>query len=243
MPWTKVCLHITHITSDEHYKTIPNSRPGHKVTILVRKADKIDPHDRLTIIEGSPLSEEDMKRAFNTGTPIDAVLVFLNAPRIGQNPWGKFLGPPRLIADSTRNATRALRAQYREQVVDDAGSGGEAKKPRLIVMNALGVGKSWVVTPYIVRFMITFSNVSESYKDHNAVNEEIESECGDEVLWTLPLPVGLGGGGRKEVKTFGYEENGASLWISRESCARWMVDVALGREGGRFDNRRVIVSN
>lgn len=211
------------------------------VTILVRKADNIEPHDRLTVIEGSPLSEDDMNRAFNTSRmTIDAVLVFLNAPRAGQNPWGKFLGPPRLIADSTRNAARALRAQNRER--EQAGS-GEGKKSRLIVMNALGVGESYKVTPYIVRFMINFSNVSESYKDHNAVNEEIEGECGDEILWTLPLPVGLGDSGRKEVKTFGYSESGASLWITRESCARWMVDVALGKEGGKFDNKRVIVSN
>lgn len=179
-----------------------------------------------------------MTKAFNaTGVPVDAVVIFLNAPRAGQNPWGKFLGPPRLIADSMGNAVRALRAQR------NADASADAKLPRLVVMNALGTGESYAVTPYIVRFMIRFSNVSESYKDHEAVSEEIEGVCGDEVLWTLPLPVGLKGGGLEEIKTFGSTESGASLFVTRESCARWMVDVAVGREGGKFDNKRVIVSN
>ncbi|KAJ5770909.1 uncharacterized protein N7511_002960 [Penicillium nucicola] len=208
---------------------------GFSVTILVRKSNGIEPHDRLSIVEGSPLSEEDMQRAFKAaGVYVDAVLVFLNAPRVGQNPWGKFLGPPRLIADSTRNAARALRAQTEIH---------PGSKPRMVVMNALGVGESYAVTPYIVRFMIRFSNVSESYKDHNAVNDEIEANCGDDVLWTLPLPVGLQSGGIKPVRTFGSTESGASLFITRESCARWMVDVAAGKNGNDFDNKRVIVSN
>jgi hypothetical protein len=209
------------------------------VTILVRKADGIEPQERLTIVEGSSLSEEDMTRAFKaSGVPVDAVLVFLNAPRVGQNPWGKFLGPPRLIADSTKNAAQALRRAQNDGL---AASGGS--KPRLIVMNALGVGESYAVTPYIVRFMIAFSNVSESYKDHNAVSEEIEEVCGEDIVWTLPLPVGLKGGGLNPIKTFGSTDSGASMFVTRESCARWMVDVAVGREGDKFDNRRVIVSN
>ncbi|KAF9885373.1 hypothetical protein FE257_012991 [Aspergillus nanangensis] len=208
---------------------------GFSVTILVRKADGIEPHDHLTVIEGSSLSEEDMQRAFKAaGLPVDAVLVFLNAPRVGQNPWGKFLGPPRLIADSTKIAAQSLRTQ---------NPGPNGHKPRLVVMNALGVGESYAVTPYIVRFMIKFSNVSESYKDHNAVNDEIEAACGDEVLWTLPMPVGLKDSGQAPVKTFNITESGASLFMTRESCARWMVDVAVGKQGDRFDNRRVIVSN
>ena len=205
------------------------------VTIIVRKAHGIESHGRVTVVEGSCLSEEDMQRAFGAaGVAVDAVLVFLNAQRVGQNPWGRFIGPPRLVADSVNNATRALRAQQQQP---------EVRKPRLVVMNALGTGESYSVTPYIIRFMIKYSNVSKSYVDHNAVNDEIEENCGDEVLWTLPLPVGLKESGQKTVRTFNSTESGAGLFISRESCARWMVDVASGKEGDKFDNKRVIVSN
>ncbi|KAJ5814497.1 hypothetical protein N7474_006274 [Penicillium riverlandense] len=208
---------------------------GFSVTILARNTQGIEPHARLTIVEGSCLSNEDMQRAFKAaGVTVDAVLVFLSAQRVGQNPWGKFIGPPRLIADSTSNAARALRAQKQQL---------DGRKPRLVVMNALGAGESYSVTPYLIRFMINYSNVSKSYVDHNAVYNEIEANCGDEVLWTLPLPVGLKESGQKLVKTFDSTEPGAGLFITRESCARWMVDVASGKEGDKFDNKKVIVSN
>ncbi|KAJ5618627.1 hypothetical protein N7528_006738 [Penicillium herquei] len=208
---------------------------GYTVTVLVRKAESIEPHENLTIIEGSCLSETDMKRAFAaTGLPVDGVLIFLNARRNGQNPWGKFLGPARLVADTTCISAKLLRAQQPQP----------EHKPRLVVMSALGVKESYAVTPYIIRFMINYSNLDKSYDDHNAVRDEIEANCGDEVDWTLPLPVGLiFANGLKPVRTFGPTESGANLLMTRESCASWMVDVASGKEGDRFRNQMVIVSN
>ncbi|KAJ6023827.1 hypothetical protein N7540_004624 [Penicillium herquei] len=207
---------------------------GYNVTLLVRKAGDIEPHENLTIIEGSCLSDSDMKHAFEaTGLPVDGVLIFLNARRNGQNPWGKFLGPARLVADTTSIAAKLLRDQKPQP----------EHKPRLIVMSALGVRESYAVTPYIIRFMMNYSNLDKSYEDHNAVRDEIEANCGDEVDWTLPLPVGLIYGGVKPVRTFGPTESGASLLMTRESCASWMVDVASGKEGYTFRNQMVIVSN
>ncbi|KAJ5692536.1 hypothetical protein N7462_001959 [Penicillium macrosclerotiorum] len=208
---------------------------GYSVTVLVRKADAIEPQHRLTIVEGSCLSEADMQRAFEaSGTRVDGVLIFLNAQRVGQNPWGTFIGPPRLVADSTSIAARVLRSQKPK---------ADEHRPRLVVMNALGSGESYAVTPYIIRFMINYSNVSKSYEDHNAVSDEIEKNCGDEISWTLPLPVGLRGQGQKPVKTFASTESGAGFLITRESCAQWMVDVASGKEDDKFSNKRVILSN
>jgi hypothetical protein len=175
-----------------------------------------------------------VKRAFEAaGVAVDAVLVFLSAQRVGQNPWGEFIGPPRLLADSTANATRALRTQKQQPV----------GRPRLVVMSALGVGESYSVTPYLFRFMMKYSNISKSYVDHNEVNDEIEANSASEISWTLALPVGLKDSGQEPVKTFGSTESGASLFITRESCARWMIDVASGKEGDKFSNKRVIVSN
>ncbi|KAJ5715458.1 uncharacterized protein N7483_012639 [Penicillium malachiteum] len=175
-----------------------------------------------------------MKHAFEaTGLPVDGVLIFLNARRNGQNPWGRFLGPARLVADTTSIAAKLLRDQKTQP----------EHKPRLVVMSALGVRESYAVTPYIIRFMMNYSNLDKSYEDHNAVRDEIEANCGDEVDWTLPLPVGLIYGGIKPVRTFGPTELGASLLMTRESCASWMVDVASGKEGDKFRNQMVIVSN
>jgi hypothetical protein len=231
MHWNKVGSFSSKLVN-----TVADLASGFLVTILVRKAQGIEPHAGLTIVEGSCLSDEDMQWAFEAaGVAVDAVLVFLSAQRVGQNPWGKFIGPPRLIADSTANATRALRMQKQQQQ-----PGG---RPRLVVMSALGVGESYSVTPYLVRFMMNYTNISKSYVDHNEVNDEIEANCASEVSWTLALAVGLKESGQKPVKTFDSTESGASLFITRESCARWMIDVASGKEGVKFSNKRVIVSN
>jgi len=206
---------------------------GYHVTVLVRTASALESHPNLTIVEGSILSEDDMDRAFTAaGKPIDAVIQVANARRASDNPWAAFIGPPRLLADSTANATRALRKQPKG-----------AQNPRLIQLNALGVRESWGVTPYIFRFMISYSNIGNTYEDHEAVNAEIEENAGKEVDWTIVFAPGLGDAGDKEVKVFDPAEGGQSMFITRESCARWMVDVAGGKFGDQFCYKRVIVSN
>jgi hypothetical protein len=88
-----------------------------------------------------------------------------------------------------------------------------------------------------------YTNVGRSYEDHEAVNAEIEANCGDSVRWTVAYPTALGGAGMKPVKTFEPTQSGSSFFTSRESCARWMVDVATGKMADEFSNKRVIVSN
>lgn len=212
-----------------------NKTPGYHVTVIVRNASAIAAHENLTVVEGSVLLETDVDRAFAAaGIPVDAALQFLNPHRASGNPWAKFLGPPRLLADATANATRALRRQQQQ---------AEGHKPRLVVMNALGTGKSRGVTPLIMRLLIDYSNVGWTYEDHNAVDAEIEGNCESDIPWTVVLAVGLGNAGIKPVKVFGDTETGAGMFITRESCARWMVDVAAGKMGDQFSNKRVIVSN
>ena len=140
------------------------------------------PQKNLTVVEGSVLLEEDVERAFKAaGIPVDAALQFLNPHRASNNPWAKFLGPPRLLADATAHAAQAL---SRQQPL------ANGRKPRLVVMNALGAGKSREVTPFITRLFIDYSNVGKTYEDHNAVDAEIEGNCEENVVWTLALAVG-----------------------------------------------------
>ncbi|KAG2000880.1 hypothetical protein GB937_010741 [Aspergillus fischeri] len=208
---------------------------GHHVTVIVRNATGLGSHPKLTVVEGSVLSQVDMDNAFSAaGIHVDAVLKFLNPHRSSRSPWAKFLGPPRLLADATANAARALRRQQQQE---------HGRKPRLVVMSALGAGESRKVTPFITRFIIDHSNVGKTYEDHNAVDAEIEGNCEGEVAWTVALAVGLGDAGVKPVKTFEHTQRGASWLITRESCARWMVDVAAGTMEDEFSNKRVIVSN
>jgi hypothetical protein len=91
--------------------------------------------------------------------------------------------------------------------------------------------------------VVHHGNTNKIYQDHEAVRAEIEENCGDEISWTLAYAVGLGTTGIKQVKAFRPTEARASWYITRESAARWMVDVAVGKMGERFSNQAVIVSN
>lgn len=138
------------------------------------------------------------------------------------------------MADATRNVARTLRQQHRTSGI----------KRRLVVMNAIGAGKTREVAPWLAKFLIDYHNpTAKIYKDHDAVDAEIEENCGSDIRWTLAMAVGLGNSGLKRVRTFSPLESGASWFITRQSCAKWMVDVAVGDMGDEFSNRRVIVSN
>lgn len=166
--------------------------------------------------------------------PIDAVLGFLNPSRASEFPWAKFIAPPRLLADSTAIAARLLHQQQ---------ASATREPPRLIIMNAMGSGESRKVTPWYFRFFIDHSNIKYTYDDHDAVDAEIEENCGSQIKWTLALAVSLTGAGTNPVKATPNTESPASLWITRESCARWMVEVATGNYGDEFTGKRVGVSN
>ncbi|ETS83945.1 hypothetical protein PFICI_05821 [Pestalotiopsis fici W106-1] len=141
------------------------------------------------------------------------------------------------MADSTAQAIQALRKQ--QQRIGSSGS----KKPRIIVMNALSVGESHKVAPLFLRLMMDYTNVGKTWEDHSAVDAEIEDNCGDDVHWTVVYVSVLAGSGNKPVKTFSSDQSGFGWLITRESCARWMIDAATEESGDKFTNARVIVSN
>ena len=188
-------------------------------------------------MEGSVLSQADMDRAAAAaGIPIDAALQFLDASRVSVNPWSEFIGPERLLPDAMANTAQVLRQQQHNSPLP----GGV--KPRLIVMSGRGAGESIAAVPFYIKFLINHSNLGKTSAQHELVNNEIEAVCGREITWTLPMPVALGNAGVKPVRTLGMTEPGASQFIPRESCARWMVDLAVGALGSDFDNKRTVLS-
>jgi putative NADH-flavin reductase len=220
--------------------TLPNSLLigiilGYTVTALARSAEKLDKHDRLTIVEGDVLAEADVVRAFAAkGVPVDAVIQTLNSRRTSDFPWAKFVGPARYIADSTALLAGGLHTQEQQPA---------AHKARLVVLSALGVGESHAVQPFLSRTIVEHSNILKTYNDHNAANDEIEKNCGKDVDFTVVMAAMLADDGNKPVKIFQATQKGASMSITRESVARWMVDVAAGKHGDEFSNKRVILSN
>ncbi|QIW98656.1 hypothetical protein AMS68_004174 [Peltaster fructicola] len=156
-------------------------KKGYTVTVLVRKTSSVEPQQGLTIVEGSPLNKDDVKRAFDATPedPVKAVIVALAASRASNNPFAKPLAPQWFLRDSQRNIREQMRAH---------------NVKRLVAMSAFGSGSSWSQFPLPFKLLFRASNMIHELRDHDEVDKELR-HAGEEwdLQWTLAKPTLLRG--------------------------------------------------
>ncbi|KAL1873052.1 hypothetical protein Daus18300_004194 [Diaporthe australafricana] len=181
-------------------------RRGHSVTALVRTPSSLDAvtadlttaqKSNLTVIKGSPVNTADIAKAVTTAITISstpdsqlAVISALNPRRTSENPWAAphpSDSPPRMMADSIANVLSAL-----AETSAAAGS-TVGKQPKVVYVSAIGVGRSGPNAHWLLRAMISHSNVKLTYDDHDAAEEELRA-AGDGVKWVVVRPGRLTGG-------------------------------------------------
>jgi putative NADH-flavin reductase len=178
---------------------------GHTLTALVRDPSKLTPRAGLTVVQGTPTNRSDVNGAIDGA---DAVIVALNSTRRSDTPWAKPVSPPRLMADSVANATAAMATRGIR---------------RIVVVSAFGVGDSLSGQPLPIRWMITHTNLSYTYADHNLIDTEIRDTDTD---WTLLRPAAFNKkpeAGKIAVSDIHGPK--PSFSISRAAVARFAVDV------------------
>ncbi|KAK3715253.1 hypothetical protein LTR37_007220 [Vermiconidia calcicola] len=200
---------------------------GHTVTALVRKAPSMQARDGVTVVQGTPLSQPDIEKAF-AATPKDtirAVLVTLNASRETDSPFSKPVSPPNLIRDSVRNVT-AVMAKHSVK--------------RIVIMSAFGVGSSYQQLPYVLRPVFRCTNMSVQMKDHDDVDAEVRKSEG--LHWTLVRPAMLKEGAAAPARELGETGKGAGLLsgITRASVAEFMIKAV---EEGTWMREPVVIAN
>ena len=192
---------------------------GHTLAALVRDPAKLTPRAGLTAVQGTPMNRSDMDGAIDGA---HAVIVALNSTRRSDTPWAKPVSPPRLMADSVANATAAMTARGIR---------------RIVVVSAFGVGDSLSRQPLLIRWMITRTNLSYTYADHNLVDTEIRNTDTD---WTLLRPVAFNkepGAGKIAVTDIHGPR--PSFSISRPTVAHFAVDVI---DDGAYIRQAPIIS-
>ncbi|KAI0015808.1 NAD(P)-binding protein [Xylariomycetidae sp. FL0641] len=210
---------------------------GHSVTALARSAAKfpIAAQDNLTIVEGTPMKEADIVRAFDRST--DAVLVALNARRTSDSPFAAPRGggesPARLVADGVANAIAAMRSSA-------SSSGKTERRPRIVILNSLGVGSSFKNMNCLLQATLAWSPMRHGLADHGAADEETRKAEG--VDFVLVRSCILAEGDAAPVKVYG--DDGAGLpfvpKITRASVARFMVEAC---EGNEYLGRSPVIAN
>ncbi|KAF4454863.1 hypothetical protein F53441_2733 [Fusarium austroafricanum] len=200
----------------------------HTAVALVRDATKITPQSGLTIVTGSPLSKDDIRRAITAapGLKPSAAIMTLNTVRKSDSPFAAQVSPPRFLADSCANACEVL---------------NEAGIKRFVVMSTAGVGDSWAKLPFVSRAFMGWTNIKYALEDHNILDKEIRQTNMD---WTLVRAVRLEFGKEveTEVETMGSagEGMGMSDFATPDSVARFLIKVAVE---GSFVKEAVVVKN
>ncbi|KAG9253760.1 NAD-dependent epimerase/dehydratase [Emericellopsis atlantica] len=204
---------------------------GHQVTALVRNPAPLEEREGLTIVKGSPLNVTDIARALETKTfPFDAVFFTLNARRVSDSPFAAadpVNSPPRLMADSVRNAIAAMR-------------GATPPVPKIVVMSAAGTGSSFKNLNFLIRLVFTHTNMRLSREDHDAVDKELRDAQG--IRFVEVRPHMLTDAEAADVKVYPDDGKGAGFMpkVSRASVARFMVQAA---ESSEYDGKAPIIAN
>lgn len=183
--------------------------------------------DGLTMVQGTPLEQSDVDKAFD-GTakdPVQAVLVTLNATRASDSPFAKPVAPPNFVQDCVRNATTVMK--------------GHGVK-RIVVMSAFGIGSSWPQLPWLMKALFRYTNMSAQMQDHEATDKEVGGLT--DLDWTFVRPVVLKEGGSLPVKNFGETGKGVGLFngITRASVAEFMVKTM---EESSSSKKAMVISN
>lgn len=164
-----------------------------------------------------------MNTAFEKASP-DTVIVTLAAPRATDSPFAAPISPPRLMADCNSNVVASMKAFGVRKVV---------------VLQAFGVGQSWDNMSCMLQLLMSKSNMSYQYEDHNLAEKEIKASHVD---YVLVRPCRLVEGNPGSMKVWSNDGKGVPLMAAatRQSVARWMVDAA---ESTQWDNEAPVISD
>jgi nucleoside-diphosphate-sugar epimerase len=138
------------------------------VTALIRSGSTLEPALGLTIVEGSPLVYADVERAVQaTKETPSAIVSTLGQTRESGNPWSAPTSPPRFMADAMTNVISAAKT---------------FKIPKLVVMSMFGAGDSMRNLNFLMRPVMSWSNMLQTVEDHNLVDKLVKESGLDFVL-------------------------------------------------------------
>ena len=168
---------------------------------------------------GTPHVLEDVCKTFlveGQSAP-GAVIVTLNPSRMADSPFARPVAPPRFMANCVANAITAMK---------------QHNVPKIVVMQALGVGDSFPNMSVWMRSVRHWTYMKHSYNDHDLVDEEIKLSG---VNYVLPRPPWLTNGRARPVRTFGNTGKGIGNFatVSRKSVANFLLDACEKRDWDR----------
>ena len=148
----------------------------------------------------------------------------LNAPRDSDSPFAVPISPPRLMADCNANVVAVMK---------------EFGVKKVVILQALGVGASWPNMSCVLRLLMSKSNMSYQYDDHNHTHREVRDSG---VTYVMVRPARLVETDVTAVREWPHDGKGIPLMASasRKSVAGFLVDAATEKS---WDNSAPVISN
>jgi putative NADH-flavin reductase len=181
-------------------------KQGYDLNVLVRDKNKISFSSKtIKVYQGTPASRTDLAAAMEG---CDLIISALSIARASDAPWSKLITPEYFISDSMK------------YVIAEAG---QQNLKRLITISAWGVGETKKEIPFWLRWLINHTNLRPVYAEHESQENLLTNS---NLHWTAVRPVALNDS--KKIKTLKVSFNNfpkPSLYISRQSVAKFMVDI------------------
>ncbi|KAI0204714.1 NAD-dependent epimerase/dehydratase-like protein [Astrocystis sublimbata] len=202
---------------------------GHTVTALVRSAASFPLSERtgLTLVEGTPMKQEDLKKAFAaSSTAPEAVLTALALKRVTDSPMSPPdpSVPPRFMEDSVANIVAVMK---------------EFGTKRFIIMSQWGAGDSFNSMNFLFRCMFSNTNMKHGLIGHNNIDKETRPSGLDCVFVRACV---LAEGDAAPIKVWPDDGKGINFLpkVTRASVAKFMVEAC---EKSDYVGKSPVISN
>jgi hypothetical protein len=179
----------------------------------------------LTIVKGQPQHQPDVEKAFAaTKDAPAAVLVTLNSARTSDSPFAQPTSPPTLMHDAHVNVLAAMKTY---------------NTPKIVTLQAHGVGDSFATLFLPVRLLVRYSNMAIGFKDHEQVDKVVKQSG---LRYVLVRPTRFVAGPSQKVHLYGNTGEGIGFFTTttRESVATFMLDAV---EKDDWDGTTPVISN
>ena len=144
------------------------ARRGDEISAIARDPGKLSEY-QIDITRGTPYEEETVETVI---AGCDAVINVLNISRKSDNPWASLRSPRDLISQSAHNALTAM-----EQVGIN----------RFIALSTIGAGRSWQNIPWLLKAIVSISNLKYPFRDHGRQEEILENSPMDYTICRAPM--------------------------------------------------------
>lgn len=176
---------------------------GYHLSCLVRKPERLQGQQNVSIFEGDPRNKADLQNAMQG---CQAIISVLNISRTSDFPWSPLRTPKTFLSDTL-------------SVVVEVAT--EHKIAKIILCSAWGVGDSRKDIPFWFRWTIDYSNIKYAYLDHERQEEVLVAS---KLNYTIVRPVGLSNLNKnlsiQESKNNSPKPN---FLISRKAVAHFML--------------------